>query len=278
MNEIMNEIMKIEDDCGGDSIVDAIIVEDTVDAVEIVNKIKELNAADSGHEIKTMKRLIEKIENNEDPEEVYEEEPEELTEKQKILLYSTNGLIKFYSKEVNKRILTSIINQKTAISLRLLDWLVTNYSKKFDVHYELSKVDGEYTLSTEHFNMWKDYKNQLKSYSKKLFDPFCRRKRIFFNTTNYEITVLTKESGKLYDSRTDGVITTVGQLNFFRWAIVNKVIDYAFEKIEKIESDMLSSADNKAKLDPNGKTGKRQLSKNSSSAKSQKIKIIVQFQ
>ena len=64
-------------------------------------------------------------------------------------------------------------------------------------------------------------KGQLKAYSKKNFDPFCRRERInFFYNTDKSIT------------------TTVGQLNFFKWAIDNNILDYINEHLEKIDSDM----------------------------------------
>jgi len=202
-----------------------------------------------------------------------------LTSKQTTLLYSTNGLINFYHDATNKRILTTVCNQETPISLRLLDWLVTNYSKNYDVHYDLYEKNGRgeeseyYIPSNKNFNLWKDYKNQLKSFSKRLLDPFCSRQRIFFNLNNYEIIALNENNFDTYENDKSGIITTVGQLNFFRWAITNRVIDYAFENLEKIESDMLISADNKTR----NKNGKRQLSKINSSAKSQKLKIVVQF-
>ena len=34
------------------------------------------------------------------------------------------------------------------------------------------------------------------------------------------------------------MITTVGQLNFFKWAIENKIIDYIKEHLESIDTDM----------------------------------------
>ena len=92
-------------------------------------------------------------------------------------LHSTHLLVldkilKFFNEPVNKNILVSIINQETSISLRLLDWLVTNYSKKYNICYKLeSKVN-------KNFFLWLDYKNQLNSYSKRLLDPFCRGQRI----------------------------------------------------------------------------------------------------
>ena len=62
-----------------------------------------------------------------------------------------------------------------------------------------------------------DYKNQLKAYSKKQFDPFCRRERIIINISDL--------SWKIFDDKDDNkckdneLITTVGQLNFFKWFI-----------------------------------------------------------
>jgi hypothetical protein len=210
----------------------------------------------------------------------------ELQSKQKVLLSSQNGLLNYYKNEVNKRIFLSVVRQKTSISLRLLEHLVTNYAKTHNVHYELSNAPVQegsvtserYINSSKHFNMHLDYKNQLKSYNKRLFDPFKRRQKIRVNFTTNDIQVLTYDDEEVDpededDENENEIVTTVGQLNFFAWAIENKVIDYAFENIEKIESDMLSSAD-KRKMK---KVGKRQLSKNNSCAKSQKTKLIVQF-
>ena len=77
------------------------------------------------------------------------------------------------------------------------------------------------------FNVFLNYKSQLKAYSKKQFDPFCRRERISF----------------FYDDDKE-IITTVGQLNFFRWAIDNKVIEYINKNLKEIEYDMNVSVRN----------------------------------
>ena len=82
-----------------------------------------------------------------------------------------NFLISFYKNKLE--LFGDIINQKTPLSLRLLDWLVTNYSKKYNITYPLQS-----NTETIYFNIYLDYKNQLKAYSKKFFDPFCRQKRL----------------------------------------------------------------------------------------------------
>ena len=103
------------------------------------------------------------------------------------------SLDKFYKNPDNINILKPIINGKSKLSLRVIDWFVTNYSKKFGTSY---------ILDNSNLMVYLDYKSQLKAYSKKQFDPFCRRERIIYK-----------------DNDNNEIITTVGQLNFFRWAI-----------------------------------------------------------
>jgi hypothetical protein len=129
------------------------------------------------------------------------------------------SLSKFYLDEKNINILIPIVNGLSKISLRVLDWFVTNFCKKHNtvIHYHR---DGKPNKLIVHL----DYKNQLKAYSKKQFDPFCRRERINF----------------IYGKGNE-LLTTVGQLNFFRWAIEYYVIDYIIENLEIIEADMNNS-------------------------------------
>ena len=159
--------------------------------------------------------------------------------KQELLLVSLN---KFYQEKNNKRSLIKILNGETKISLRIIDWFVTNYSKKNLIEYivsnkikspkrptlkkttinKMSKKDkSKYTSANKQFNVFLSYRSQLRAYSKKQFDPFCRRNRIDF-----------------YFNDNEFITTTVGQLNFFRWALDNNVIDYILKNYEKIEKDM----------------------------------------
>jgi hypothetical protein len=63
---------------------------------------------------------------------------------------------------------------------------------------------------------------KLRAYSKKRFDPFCRWERINVPHKN----------GTTY------IQTTLGQLNFFKWAIENQVLRYIHDNYSVIESDM----------------------------------------
>jgi hypothetical protein len=112
----------------------------------------------------------------------------------------------------------AVINGTTNISLRIMDWFVTNYSKK---HYTVYDLEGSGT-PPKRFKVYVDYKLKLRAYSKKRFDPFCRWERI--NVPHM--------GGTTY------IQTTLGQLNFFKWAIENQVLRYIHENYSVIESDM----------------------------------------
>lgn len=131
-----------------------------------------------------------------------------------------NSLKLFYKDDYN---LTKLLNylKVDKISLRIIDWFVTNYSKKYDSMYILYNRDGK---KLNPFNVFHSYKSQLKSYSKKFFDPFCRRNRIKYKYNDM-----------------DTLSTTIGQLNFFKWAINNGVIDYIKNNYKEIEDDMNES-------------------------------------
>ena len=59
--------------------------------------------------------------------------------------------------------------------------------------------------------------------------------------------------------------------------ITNKVIDYAFENLDRIESDMLTSADQRIINKKASGSNKKSLSKNNHSAKGHELKIVIQF-
>ena len=138
-------------------------------------------------------------------------------------------LSKFYEK--NDRYIEDflkVIAPESKISLRVIDWFVTNYSKKFNIMYEIANINGSnkivenYSEKKRQFIVYLNYKSQLKSYSKKQFDPFCRRERI-----TYEYT-----KGK-------EITTTLGQLNFFKWALENCILEYITNHFTEIERDMI---------------------------------------
>lgn len=135
------------------------------------------------------------------------------------------SLSKFYSSKQNINKMLSVVepallNKETSrISLRLIDWFVTNYSKKKNII-----IIKEKNNNVIHFNVYLSYRAQLKAYSKQLFDPFRRRDRITF----------------CYDQN-KSIDTTIGQLNMFRWIIQNDIVDYINRHLDDIEKDMLQT-------------------------------------
>ena len=125
------------------------------------------------------------------------------------------NLLNFYKRENNLERMLHIINGDANISLRIVDWFTTNYAKKNYTVYDLP--------SGKRFKVYIDYKLKLRSYSKKRFDPFCRWERI---------SVPYKEGTSIQ--------TTLGQLNFFKWAFDNHVIEFIEQNYEAIEKDMNS--------------------------------------
>lgn len=162
-------------------------------------------------------------------------------ESQKDILMKS--LIQFFNKKDHIDELLPVIEGTSKISLRILDWFVTNYSKKYNTAYMIENKKGVSKI----FSVYIAYKSQLKGYQKKQFDPFCRRERIKFIV----------HGGK-------EVITTVGQLNFFRWAIENRILKHIQENYDEIEKDMNDSLKDIYKKkdgeDKNKRRKRRQLS------------------
>jgi len=139
-----------------------------------------------------------------------------------------NSLKEYYSDKNKQTKLIDILNNNNEVSLRIIDWFVTNYSKKYNVMYFINgdSFSLENSPSSKLFNVYYSYKTQLKSYSKKKFDPFCRRDRIQFKLGEHDI------------------VSTIGQLNFFKWAINNHILEYIIMNYKSIENDMNISYNN----------------------------------
>ena len=126
------------------------------------------------------------------------------------------NLKEFYKNKDYLKKMISIVNGESKISLRIVDWFVTNYAKKYFTVYDIKNSNGE----TERFKVYNDYKLKLKAFSKKRFDPFCRWDRIQFP----------------YDEN-NFVETTIGQLNFFKWSLENNIIQFIEQNYPHIDDD-----------------------------------------
>jgi len=139
----------------------------------------------------------------------------------KIIQLTSQELLKlkgnedFYNNDENADKFIDIISGTSQISIRLIDHFVTKYSKFNKCNFKLTENNKEII-----FNVYYDYKNQLKHYQKTHFDPFSRGDRIPF---------FMKDTC---------IITTIGQLNFFRWFISKKIYDYLLIKKDEVFDDM----------------------------------------
>lgn len=113
------------------------------------------------------------------------------------------SLSDFFDNESNFKELEDIISHKSSISLRNIEWFVTNYAKEKRTRFKApSGNDVDVHIA---------YKSSLGGYSKKYFDPFCRTERIQFK----------------------GLTTTIAQLNFIRWCIRNGIIQYIKKEVPR---------------------------------------------
>jgi hypothetical protein len=168
-----------------------------------------------------------------------------------------SNLLEFYKNREYLEIVKKIINREFVIqkskklSIRIVNWFVTNYAKQHFTVYEIpEKIDTscDSKIPTKRFFVWTSYKSTEDSFSKIFFDPYSRQERILIP----------------YDNQ-NKIETTIGQLHFFKWAIINKVIDYIIEHYDEINQDMtvrLNTIKKRAALEnnndgDNGKTRKK---------------------
>ena len=182
------------------------------------------------------------------------------------------NLLEFYKKNDHMDRLMQIINGESKVSLRIIDWFVTNFAKKNFTVYSIpaknrcsTVINGEENM--ERFKVFHHYKLELKAYSKVRFDPFSRRERIMVPYTNDTC-----------------LQTTIGQLNFFKWAIENQVLEYIEKNYDEIEADMNSrnsiSKKNGEESETDNKTRKKREELSVSACKTIKkesVKIVVKF-
>jgi hypothetical protein len=173
------------------------------------------------------------------------------------------NLLDFYKDKNNFNRLLNIVNGNSKISLRLIDWFSTNFSKKYYIIYSIpfggggggggAPAEDEKSAGAgapaaaapptrasiaqnQRFKVYLEYKLNLKAFSKRRFDPFCRWERISIPVpagADDSATAASAAAVQYFE-------TTIGQLNFFKWAISNYILDYIEQNFESIEKDMNS--------------------------------------
>ena len=152
-----------------------------------------------------------------------------------------SSLQRFYGTHPEIEKVLKYLNGEAPLSLRIIDWFVTKYSRKSFIRYPLNGHE---------FLVYLSYKGQLKAYSKQYFDPNCRRERIMFKIPEY-----------------DQFMTTIGKLNFFRWALESKILDY----IEAHEDEIRAGYNSYLKETIQNQKRNKKLSSSSSSSSSDKM-------
>ena len=174
---------------------------------------------------------------------------ETISTQEQLVLYR---LQKFYAVDDRLTTLKEVLEGKTNISLRILDWFVTNYSKMNNISFISS--------AGEHIIVYLRYKSHLKAYSKKMFDPFCRWNRIDFH----------------------GLSTTVGQLNFFAWVMEDGILEYMKDHRDEIHADMearMGGSTKEGKPTPGTRKKRHELSHSATkSLKRHDVNITVSFE
>ncbi|ARF11226.1 hypothetical protein Klosneuvirus_1_83 [Klosneuvirus KNV1] len=98
------------------------------------------------------------------------------------------------------------------ISLRLIDFFLTTYSKKHNI---------QYTINNQSTNISDEYKKQLKIHTKQYFDPFRRSHRFTHQFNNDKL-----------------LNTSISQLNLFKWMLENGIIEYIKYDYQNIVNEM----------------------------------------
>jgi hypothetical protein len=149
----------------------------------------------------------------------------ELTSQEILLLKSLDD---FYKNEEYFNLLSSIIEGTNNISRRTFEYFVTNYSMRHNISYELVEKGIKFN-----FIVHSSYKDQLRAHRKRYFDPFGRGDRIpFFSNNNC-------------------IITTIGQLNFYRWFFIKKIYNYCNDNYKKIQKELFMNKNIKIKKNKN---------------------------
>lgn len=125
----------------------------------------------------------------------------------------------YFDNKMIEKIIIPLLCQSYTVSLRTLEWLVTNYTKSRNIALFIHSETNPTQVLTI-VNIYTSYNLWLKKHGRKYFDPFRRGKRIYMEYNN-----------KWYE-------TTVGQMLFLYWIISKRILAYVEEHSEEIKQDM----------------------------------------
>ena len=185
-----------------------ILEKDISNISNISNLVKSENSSTQHNSLNEVNPNIEKKSNSDNQTIINEEDIIEISQLRGKEVWHYSMLEKFFSNcelpIIQKMV--DIINGNHLVSLRFMDWFVTRYCYLYKATINVANK----FCTQNNFSINISYKAQLKSFTKKYFDPFKRKKKFIYSLDKYKVSFL----------------TTLGQLNFFRWAITNDIINY----------------------------------------------------
>ena len=153
-------------------------------------------------------------------------DPKSFTQHQ---LKRLTSLLPFYTTDRLRSLIVPLISKSSQISLRCVDWLVTNYCETYRVVYR--------TKQGKIVELRKLYETWLDMYGKRNLDSYRRHWRVLFNC-----------DGQVYS-------TTPGQLNFLYLCHENDVLNYARSHHEAIDADLNTRQSSKKRARGSGGSG-----------------------
>lgn len=117
----------------------------------------------------------------------------------------------FFTLAKFKLILPILMGEDT-ISMSMIYYTVTSYSKEFSPYVI---VNGKEVY------IHRSYRSKLQVYAKDNFDAFCRQVKYPF-----------------YYEDDKYIVTTIGQLNFYKWCLEINLLDYIRENFNEIKLHM----------------------------------------
>ena len=123
-----------------------------------------------------------------------------------------------------------LMHEGNKISIRLINWFVTNYAKHDGTSYYIP--DKHDPTKQDLFMVWNRFGSAKRGYTKDLFDPYSRGERIAMPYIKNQVIL---SDGDLLEGQ---FLTTIAQLNFHKWAITNGVFDYITNNLHKIALDL----------------------------------------
>lgn len=136
----------------------------------------------------------------------------------------------FFSKPEHMGKLLPFLHGTSKISLRMVEWFVFTYAMQHTI---------DWFIGEEYFNVYLDYQAEMEDNRKQRFDPMGRKWRKEKRKNGEKTEVMHVYHGiNFYYTDTDYVVSSVGQLNFFRWFIGKGVYEYMIQHFDDLIVEM----------------------------------------